>query len=406
MQRCSCRARRRAAAAPAPPGATRPAERRPCIRQRTVTRVAAVVRHVQCFEPDDPRRRKCDATGDRVLELTHVAGPWLSLEMFDELGRELDDVAKPVALAVLARELARERRDVRLAFAQRWHDELDHVEPVVLELVRELGRQQLHAPAPTLGVDERRLAQPREACCLGPLDLEQLCDAAPDRPRREDHGPAREQRNLARREVRRRPGRKQQHEQRPDRQHPEHDIAPPRPNHRPRDRDRNCHERQQRAHQPAGRSGGEERAGAHRKDRPERRGLVNELSGRRRDQVRDREDQRRDREREHPHQAGTADRGQHDLARGERQDQPDPCEPLSAGDGALGCHFDRGDSKHLASADPHPIHDLQPWRPAPAGFPAAPRPRAPRWSDMRPLGSALRPLYAVAAPSRSSRMRS
>jgi hypothetical protein len=59
--------------------------------------------------------------------------------MFDELGRELDDVAKPVALAVLARELARERRDVCLAFAQRGHDELDYIEPIV-EVLAELPR--------------------------------------------------------------------------------------------------------------------------------------------------------------------------------------------------------------------------------------------------------------------------
>src|SRR5882724_3095838 len=130
------------------------AKRRAGVRHRTLDRISAVTRRLESLEPDDLRRRERDAARDRVLELTHVAGPRLLFEVPDELGRELDHVAQPVTLAVLARELAREQRDVPLPLAQWWDDQIDHVEPIVevlaepsgLDLLREIAmRRRDHA---------------------------------------------------------------------------------------------------------------------------------------------------------------------------------------------------------------------------------------------------------------------
>src|SRR5262249_55642712 len=110
--------------------------------RRNVAGVGALERSVQRLEPDELGRRERDAACDRVLELPHVAWPWLVLEVLDELGRELDDVPKPVTLAVLACELACEERNIAVALAERRHDQLDHVEPVV-EVLAEAPRLDL-----------------------------------------------------------------------------------------------------------------------------------------------------------------------------------------------------------------------------------------------------------------------
>src|SRR5512135_3719297 len=89
-------------------------------------------------EADHAAGRQRGEARDRVLELADVAGPLAARERVDQRGIERD-VAEAELLAVAARELLGERRDVVLALAQRRHDELDDREPVVEILAERAG---------------------------------------------------------------------------------------------------------------------------------------------------------------------------------------------------------------------------------------------------------------------------
>ena len=108
-----------------------------CCGQR-VRCIGARARGLQVGEADDAAARERREARDRVLELAHVARPVRARERVDE--RRLErDVAEPEPLAVAARELDGEGRDVVLAVAQRRDDEFDDGEPVV-EVLAERAR--------------------------------------------------------------------------------------------------------------------------------------------------------------------------------------------------------------------------------------------------------------------------
>jgi len=81
-----------------------------------------------------------DGDGTTLVQNAHNSASEADVDAsLDELRRELDDVAQAEPLGVLARELACEQRDVGAALAQRRHDQLDNIQPVVQVLAKPPG---------------------------------------------------------------------------------------------------------------------------------------------------------------------------------------------------------------------------------------------------------------------------